>query len=382
MSYSNVNCANSTNITNNIINNTDNNTNYMLNLSENKNIKVDLKNLAAGENKPYKLSQSSIVAASSNISSYVSIYGKLPSYVEISSYKFSMPEYLYLISKTIQHQYKNSDSQFKPKYNVKNPKKPIGTNVKMKISSNSYYKYATRIANFISKYSTVPNYLNVGTTKIKYQTIIYIFTKALTWSKFNGNKLPSSLFFNIKKNSKINKYMPVYTIDSKSKKISSKKLNIAYDGESLKEYLSSSKNCQINDKQIKSLAYQITRKYKSTYDKAKAIYNWVRDKVSYKFYYNTKYGSKKTLTKKIGNCVDQTHLIIALSRASGIASRYVHGTCDFISGNTYGHVWAQVKVGNIWYVADSTNSKNSFGVVKSWNTSSYTFKGIYSSLSF
>ncbi|MDR2966811.1 MAG: transglutaminase-like domain-containing protein [Methanobacteriaceae archaeon] len=343
---------------------------------------ISSNSFAAGEYKPSKLSQSSIVAASLKISKYISMYGKLPDYVEISAYKFSMSEYLYLASKTIQYQYMKIDSEIKIKYNVKNPKKPIGTNVKMEISSNSYYKYGLRIANFISKYSIAPNYLNLGSTKIQYQTLIYIFAETLSWTKPNGNNLASTLFFNVKKNSKVNKHMPTYTVASKSKTVSSKKLNIDYNGEPLKEYLLASKSCQVNDKKIKLLSYQITKKYKNTYDKAKAIYNWVRDKVRYSFYYNTKYGSKKTMTKKVGNCVDQSHLIVALSRASGIASRYVHGTCDFISGNTYGHVWTQIKVGNTWYVADPTSSKNSFGAVKNWNTNSYNLNGIYSFLNF
>jgi len=364
------------------------------NLSGNNNIENDSINfilkesessgliLAAGEHKPSKLSQSSVVDASIVINSYVSKHGKLPDFVKISAYKFSMPEYLYLASKTIQCQYKKSNSQINVKYNVKNPKKPTGTNINMKISSSSYYKYATKVVNFISKHSTAPNYLNLGSNKMQYQTFIYIFAKVLAWGKSNGNKLPSSLSLNVKKTSNINKYMPKYVVDGKNKAISSNELNSNYNGELLEKYLSSSKNCQVNDKEIKSLAYQITKKHKSTYDKAKAIFDWVRDKVNYSFYYNTKYGAKKTMTKRVGNCVDQSHLIVALSRASGIASRYVHGTCNFTSGNTYGHVWAQIKVGNTWYVADSTGSKNSFGVIKNWNTNSYKLNGIYDSLSF
>lgn len=385
-----------------------NNTDIMSSVSENKNIEKDLKNLsnnesssfnllnivtgqfnssnlsalAAGDYKPSSISQSSILAVSSSINSYVSKYGKLPNSIKISGYEFSIPEYLYLASKTIQYKYKNSDSQIKVKYNVKNPKKPSGTNIKKKISSSAYYKYATKIANYISKYSTAPNYLTSGSNKLQYQTLVYIFAKLLTWSNNNGNKLPSALSINLKKTSKINKYMPKYAVATKTKKVTSKKLNSNYNGESLGKYLSPSKNCQVNDKAIKSLANKITKKYKSTYDKAKAIFNWVRDKVSYSFYYNTKNGAKKTMTKRIGNCVDQAHLIVALSRASGISSRYVHGTCKFLSGNTYGHVWAQVKVGNTWYVVDSTSSKNSFGVIKNWYTSSYNLNGIYSSLSF
>jgi hypothetical protein len=59
-------------------------------------------------------------------------------------YKFSMLEYSYSASKTIQYNL-NRNSEIKVKYGVKNPKNPTGTNVKMKISSSSYHNYVTRI---------------------------------------------------------------------------------------------------------------------------------------------------------------------------------------------------------------------------------------------
>ena len=69
-------------------------------------------------------------------------------------------------------------------------------------------------------------------------------------------------------------------------------------------------------------------------------------------------------------------------RTAGLATRYVHGTCKFSSGSTYGHVWTQVLVGNKWVVADATSSRNSLGKVANWNTNSFTLKSITSSISF
>jgi transglutaminase-like putative cysteine protease len=69
-------------------------------------------------------------------------------------------------------------------------------------------------------------------------------------------------------------------------------------------------------------------------------------------------------------------------RTAGLAARYVHGTCKFSSGSTYGHVWAQVLVDGKWYVADATSSKNSLGSVSNWNTNSFTLNKIYASLPF
>ena len=160
-------------------------------------------------------------------------------------------------------------------------------------------------------------------------------------------------------------------------------LNEKYLGESLSKYLASTKNCQVKNTAIKLLSNKLTKSLKTDYDKAKNIFNWVRDYVSYKKYANSLKGATKTLSSKSGNCVDQSHLLVALTRAAGIPARYVHGqNCKFTSGYVSGHVWAQVLVNNTWVVADTTSSKNTFGVIKNWNVNSYTLKGKYSALSF
>lgn len=113
------------------------------------------------------------------------------------------------------------------------------------------------------------------------------------------------------------------------------------------------------------------------------IVNWVRDNIIYSFYYNTRYGASGTLKRLKGNCADTAHLVVALSRASGFAARYKHGTCYFIeSQHWYGHVWAEIYVNKKWYSADATGYKNTLGVIKNWDTSNFTFHGTYKTLPF
>ncbi len=149
---------------------------------------------------------------------------------------------------------------------------------------------------------------------------------------------------------------------------------------SLRKYLKTTRNCQVNNAQIKLLAKKITRNKKTRLGKATAIFNWVRDKVGYKFYYNTRKGAVRTLKTRSGNCVDTAHLLIALERAAGIPARYVHGKAKFRSGKWYGHVWAGVHVNGRWYKADATSSRNKFGVTKNWKRA--IIKGKYVSLPF
>ncbi len=150
----------------------------------------------------------------------------------------------------------------------------------------------------------------------------------------------------------------------------------------LAKYLKSSTNCQVGNSKIKSLVNSLTKGLTSEYDKAVAIFNYVRDYISYSFYYDTKYGAVGPLNSGRGNCVDHSHLLVAMFRTAGLAARYVHGTCKFSSGSTYGHVWTQVLIGDTWICADATSTRNSLGEIANWNTNSFSLSGIYASLPF
>ena len=149
-----------------------------------------------------------------------------------------------------------------------------------------------------------------------------------------------------------------------------------------KQYLLATKNCQSTNPKIIALAKSITKGSTSQYTSAVKIFNWVRDNIDYAFYYNTQKGALGTLSSRSANCVDTSHLMVALERAAGIPARYVHINAQFSSGNWYGHVVAQVYVNGKWYYADGTSYRNSFGVIKNWNTKTYKLKGIYASLPF
>lgn len=142
-------------------------------------------------------------------------------------------------------------------------------------------------------------------------------------------------------------------------------------------YLADSKNCQVSNSEIVALANRLTEGLTNPLDKAKAIFNYVRDTITYGYYYDTYYGAVGTLHSKTGNCVDQSHLTIALYRAAGLPARYVHGSCVFNSGTTYGHVWAQVLIGNTWIGGDTISSGNSLGKVVNWNNYNYKLHGYF-----
>ena len=192
---------------------------------------------------------------------------------------------------------------------------------------------------------------------MSYEDLVYMYSKILSFYNTN-NRLPN--------------YVSM---------ISSTYVPVPVPAE-LQKYLQATKNCQSNDPRIISLAASITEGATTAYERATKIFNWVRDNLSYSFYYNTKYGAVNTYLNRQGNCVDHSHLLIALARAAGIPAKYEHATCTFNSGNVYGHVWAQLWVDGKWYNADAISYSNTFGVINNWNTNTAVKKGEYIELPF
>ena len=256
---------------------------------------------------------------------------------------------------------------------VSAPESPSGDTISsQQLTKENYITVANNVAKFISTNKLAPNYASSAVGKIIYSELVDSFSRILAYYNTNGD-------------------LPNYVVVTYGSSSSGSTAITTGSGSGLNQkntesdtsaYLKASTNCPIDNSNIKSTVNSITSGLSTTLEKARAIYNYVRDAVSYSFYYNTKYGAAGTLSSKTGNCVDQAHLLVSMYRTAGIAARYVHGTCRFSSGSTYGHVWAQVLVDGQWYVVDATSTRNSFGNIVNWNTNSFTLHGIYSGISF
>jgi transglutaminase-like putative cysteine protease len=137
-----------------------------------------------------------------------------------------------------------------------------------------------------------------------------------------------------------------------------------------------------NRSSVSALASSLAVGSTSKYTTAVRLFDWVRDKLGYTFYYGTKYGAAGTLKAMTGNCCDTANLIVALARHDGISARFIHGYCQFKSGTWYDHIWAQLYVKGKWRNADGISYNNSLGTITNWNTSKYKLEGIYSKLPF
>lgn len=160
--------------------------------------------------KPTKLSQKVIFAGSKLVKNYINKNGKAPNYITMNNHKFCMSEFLYLVTKATTYKYKGSKSDLNVKYGVKNPANPSGVNVNGYFKKANYYKVANNIANFITKNNQVPNYASTSLGKMKYQTLLFTYSRI---GDYIGtyNKLPNSAYINVKTSHSINRYLPKYT---------------------------------------------------------------------------------------------------------------------------------------------------------------------------
>jgi hypothetical protein len=307
-----------------------------------------------------KFTSSQINDAASRVKTFIDNNNRLPSYVTISSVQVSMPQFLQLVTNNLI----NINNGLKTSVTLKSvayPSNPTENITSGKIYKSGYLSMAKTILSSIDKNGYAPNYMNTSLGKIRYESLIYLYSKILSYQKTN-NQLPS--------------YLTVSAWSSGSSEGSGSTVP-----SSLQKYLVPTTNAPSTSSTIVNLAKSITSGLTSDYSKAAAIFNWVRDHLSYSFYYDSQKGASGALSSRTANCCDTSHLVVALARAAGIPARYQHGTCTFSSG-TYGHVWAQLYVGGKWYYADAVSDSNTFGNIKNWNLNTYSLHGTYASLPF
>ena len=315
---------------------------------------------------PKAVTLNEVLTAATNFKNYYDSNNKFPNTVKVGSLTFTVPEFLYIMSEAINEIGNSKTNNIEYIQDVAAPKNPSGDNINSKnLYMEKYVAVANNIATYIKTNKFAPNYASSAVGKIIYSEVVDSFSRILAFYKAE-KRMPNYVVIN-------------YGYGSSQGGSGLNEKNTVSD---LSMYLKSSTNCQVNSSTIKKIVTSLTKDLKTDREKAVAIFNYVRDTVSYSFYYDTRYGATGTLSHKTGNCVDHSHLLVAMFRTADLPARYVHGTCRFSSGSTYGHVWTQVLIGNTWTVADATSSRNSVGSVVNWNTKSFSLKGIYSGISF
>ena len=310
------------------------------------------------------ISIKNLVTAANTVKNYYQNNRKLPTSVTAGGVTFTMPEFLYVLSQAIV-QLGNSNTKDVPIITgVKAPTSPSGDTISSaQLTKANYIKVAQNVANYISNNNQAPAYASSAVGKIIYEELVDATARIVAFYGNNDNYLPNYVTIS-------------YGSSGGGGSVTGTGLNEKNTISDLAAYLKATTHCQVGNSKIKSLVNSLTSGLTTDHAKALAIYNYVRDKISYSFYYDTRHGAVGTLDAKSGNCVDQSHLLVAMFRTAGLPARYVHGTCTFSSGSTYGHVWTQVLIGNTWTVADPTSTRNSLGTIVNWNTKSFSLKTI------
>ena len=318
------------------------------------------------------ISIKNLVTAANTVKNYYQNNGKLPGSVTTGGVTLTMPEFLYMLSQAIVQLGNSNTKDVAILKGVKNAASPSGDSINSKqLTKANYLTMAQNIANYIKTNKQAPNYASSAVGKINFNELVDATARIVAYYGNNGNLLPA--------------YVVITTVsggggggDSPTKSGVNEKNTI----KDLSAYLKKTTHCEVGNDKIKNKVNSLTQGLTSQSAKANAIYNFVRDKIAYSFYYDTKHGAVGTLNAGSGNCVDQAHLLVAMFRTAGLYARYVHGTCKFSSGSTYGHVWVQVLIGDTWTVADPTSTRNSLGKIANWNTNSFTLKGKYAEILF
>ncbi|MGB9201366.1 transglutaminase domain-containing protein [Methanobacterium sp.] len=320
---------------------------------------------------PVTFTIKNINTVATKLAIYIKANHKLPNYILVSGKNITLSQFLYILTVDIIKVNSNSKTAITLK-NVKTPVLSVTeTFTNGNIQKTEYITLAKNVYNYINSYGTAPIIAKSSRGLIRYESLIYSFSKILGYYNTN-NRLPA--YVSIQRG-----IVKTPTINTSSSSSNQTKVVIPA---AIQQYLDPTNNCQSNSTVIKSYASSITQGLTTQMDKEVAIFNWVRDNIGYSFYYNTKYGALGTLTSKTANCVDTSHLMIALMRAAGIPAEYEHVYAQFTSGTWYGHVIALVYINGVWYKADGTSSRNQFGVVNNWNTTTATVYGTYKELPF
>ncbi|MGP8190422.1 MAG: transglutaminase domain-containing protein [Methanobacterium sp.] len=306
-----------------------------------------------------------ITSAAASVQSFVITNGRLPNYVTISNTEVTMPEFLQLLVNDLL----NYNSKINTPVTLKTVTDPTNPAEVLKIGNilkSQYLSLADSIEKTIASTGKTPSEINTSLGTINFDNLVYSFSKVLN---FEGTtqRLPN--------------YVSVEPWSQVIKNTATSEGSGSSMPAALLPYLQPTTNAQSNNPTIVALANKITAGLTTPYSKAVAIFDWVRNNITYSFYYNTKYGAVGTLAAGTGNCCDHSNLVVALARAAGIPARYQQGYCDFSDG-WYGHVWAQLYVNGKWYYADTISTANTFGTITNWNLNTYTLEGTFITLPF
>lgn len=334
-------------------------------------------------------SLSDILDASTRVKKYILKNQALPRIVRVASDEVIIVEFTYAMAVAIKNIHENKKDN---KISLIKLEEPSSLHeCKKKVGLKDYMDAVGRTINYCKEHGAAPAFVTSLSVEIGYREYAFGFSEILDYyhskKQLPLNHLFDSSVFTEPRSDISKPDTPIGPVNS-DEKISGvdfvKGINEINGDKDINKYLTESSNRATVNVVIKEKARELTKGLNSPLKKARAIFNFVKNKIRYEKYYNSQYGAAKTLKLGRGNCSDQTNLLVALCRAAKIPARYSHGLdCYFTySQSYYGHVWGQILIGNIWYAADTTGSANELGFIKNWNYKKFSNLNNYVTLPF
>ncbi len=327
-----------------------------------------------------------VISASSTLKSYVVKNKEVPATVSVNGVSLNLTSFTYLMAKAVVSINSNKTSGNLALIAIDSNYSNNGSMISDNLYKANYIDLSNKLIKYADSNHAVPNSIDTKIGLISHDLYSFGLAKALVF--YSTDKyLPNYLILNsgdVSESRSANgtNYTNVTTKGNSSQFKAGLNEIENLTSSQVASYLSSSGNDALNSAII-SLSNQLVAGKTSLWAKATAIYNYVRDNISYSYYADSQKGAGGTLSAKAGNCCDQANLVVALCRAANITARFSHAQgCTFSSGLVTGHVWAQIYIDGVWYTADATSRRNSLGNIINWNTNHYNTLKKYAHLSF
>lgn len=310
-----------------------------------------------------------ILDGAKRVKNYIIKNKKLPKTVGVSSSEEAMVKFTYAMGIAILNIYENKISKKIQMINLEAPSTPYKCEIK--VYKNDYIDAIKRVVKYCKEHGTAPAYVLSSDIKIGYIEYSFGFSKILDFYRTNNKQLPaynifssSQIFDNEDEGNRSAGTGPISGVTFKAG------INEKNNKKSFTKYTKTGGTCAY-DANIKAKAVSLIAGKRTVLEKARNIFNFVRDNIEYEYYENSVYKAKGTLKRKKGNCCDQSNLLISLCRVVGIPARYSHGQGCIFSSGVYGHVWVQILIDDIWYAADPTSVNNYLGFINNWNINKF-----------
>ncbi len=336
------------------------------------------------ESEPVSSWYTDVIEAAQYVVNYIEKNEAMPGSIPVGSNTCTHAQYMYLACQVILgiNSGKTSENLSLPK-KYSEPSNPSETLTEGTLNLTEILDLAQRSINFMINNDVAANYMITSLGNMHHYGAIYMYSQVLVYYLKN-TKLPSSL-----------------KVQTWFKTIGGTTGNATFGNNfsSYSKYLVPTANCPSTNTTIISVAktgmlYSSGAQggYSSPTTTYQAMFNlmeYINDKTSYEYYYDTHRGALKTWSDRQGNCCDMAHLVIACARSLGVPARYYHYYCHFSSMST-GHVFAGLycpdapgtnsynKAG--WLFADPVNNANYLGYQT--HTNAYVKSGPWAELPF